>query len=611
MSSDPAPDVPGDAPDDGIDYGRFDRGLGDAVNYWTLDPTLRFEARRVYPDEEFEWAAELLGEFGDAVAGPIAENAEEIDRKGIDLDTYDRHGEVVNEVRYPAELEETERLAYEAFGLTHDAFHPPPDREEPVSLLHPLTMQALLSYNDAGFVCPASMTVGAAIVLDTFDDGSNAGTLRRLTSRDYDEHIEGAMFLTEKQGGSDVGANEVRAEPREDGTYELYGEKWFCSNVDAEGALALARTPGAPAGTEGLSLFVVPHTDGDGEPNDLVVRRLKDKLGTIAVPTGEIVFEGAEATLVGEAERGFRYMTEMLNYERLTNATGAVGIMGRALLEAKIHAADREAFGETIQAFPLMKRDLVEMTVDYEAAGAFAFEAARHYVERERLADGNGGTDPGEPSDAYRLMRLLVPVAKYRTARMAVDTASYAMEVLGGNGYVRGFTTERLFRDAQVLPIWEGTSNVLSLDVLRVLGKEAAHEALIPHVEDLLGVEHPFVAAVADDVEGRFVELQEALMTLATEDDDYAQYHAKRLADLLFDVVAAAVLVHEAQWAIDEAGDGRKALVAESFVRSRFGQDEAYGVTSGDRSGMERFDAIARYARVDPESLVETAAADD
>ncbi|MEF8840477.1 MAG: acyl-CoA dehydrogenase family protein [Haloarculaceae archaeon] len=603
MSADPTPDPS----DDAIDYGRFDRGRGDALNYWTLDPTLRFEARRAYPEGEYEWARDRLEAFGDAVAGPIAENAEEIDRQGMDLDTYDRDGEVINEVRYPAELAETERLTYEAFGLTHDAFHAPPGREEPVSLVHPLTMQALLSYNDAGFVCPASMTVGAALVLETFDDGANDGTFRRLTSRDYDEHVEGAMFLTEKQGGSDVGSNEVRAEPQDDDTHELYGEKWFCSNVDAEGALALARMPGAPGGTEGLSLFVVPHTDEDGDPNDLVVRRLKDKLGTLAVPTGEIVFEGADATLVGEAERGFRYMTEMLNYERLTNATGAVGIMGRALLEAKIHAANREAFGETIGEFPLMKRDLVEMTVDYEAAAAFSFEAAKHYAERQRQGGGDGARD----SDAYRLMRLLVPVGKYKTARMAVETASYAMEVLGGNGYVRGFTVERLYRDAQVLPIWEGTSNVLSLDVLRVLGKEAAHEALIPYVEDLLDVEHPFVEEVAADVKGRFVGLQEALMTLATEDEDYAQYHAKRLADLLFDVVTAAVLVSEAQWAIDEDGDGRKALVAESFVRSRFGEDEAYGVTSGDRSGMERFDAVARYASVDPETLVEAPAADD
>jgi acyl-CoA dehydrogenase len=144
-----------------------------------------------------------------------------------------------------------------------------------------------------------------------------------------------------------------------------------------------------------------------------------------------------------------------------------------------------------------------------------------------------------------------------------------------------------------------------------VLGKEAAHEALIPHVEDLLDVEHPFVGAVAEDVEERFLELQEALVTLATEDEDYAQYHAKRLADLLFDVVTGAVLASEAEWAIEERGDGRKALVAEQFVRSRFGDDTAYGVTGGDRTGMERFDAIARYANVEPGTLVGAAPADD
>ena len=168
-------------------------------------------------------------------------------------------------------------------------------------------------------------------------------------------------------------------------------------------------------------------------------------------------------------------MAEMMNFERLTNATGAVGVMGRALLEAKVHAADREAFGEAIDEYPLMRRDLVDMSVDYEAAAAFSFEAARLLDERERRAS-RGDTD--DDSAAYQLMRLFITVAKYKTARMAVDTASYAMEVLGGNGYVHEYTTERLLRDAQVLPIWEGPSNILALDTLRALNREDAHEAL-------------------------------------------------------------------------------------------------------------------------------------
>ena len=595
---------------DPISYGDYEEGRN--CNYWELDPTLRFEARRVYPEAEFEWAEPVLDEFGEVLGHRMADTADRIDREGHELRSFDKYGDRLNEVEYHPLVGEQEEIVYEEFGVTHDAFHAPPGREEPLGLSHALMMQALLSYVDAGFCCPVSMTNGAAIVLEKFDDGTLEEYFQGLTSRDLESHIEGAMFLTEEQGGSDVGANEVRAERTgEEGVYELYGEKWFCSNIDAEGALALARTPDAPDGVEGLSLFLVPRTKPDGGVNDAHFRRLKNKLGTISVPTGEIQYEGAEAYLVGEEQRGFKYMAEMMNFERLTNATGAVGVMGRALLEAKVRAAGREAFGDTIDEYPLMRRDLVDMTVDYEAAAAFSFEAARLLDERERTSRDATGADD---SAAYQLMRLFIPVAKYKTARMSVETTSYAMEILGGNGYVREHTTERLLRDAQVLPIWEGPSNVLALDTLRALNREDAHEALLPYVQERLdAVEHPLLERLADTVEDEFRGLQNALATLATEDGDYAQYHAKRLADLIFDVVTASLLLAEAQTAIDRDDDGRKALVARRFVRTRFDEGAAYGVTSGERFAMEDdvFAAIAHYADVEPASLVEAAPADD
>ncbi|PSP36412.1 acyl-CoA dehydrogenase [Halobacteriales archaeon QH_10_70_21] len=595
---------------DPISYGDYEEGRN--CNYWELDPTLRFEARRVYPEAEFEWAEPVLEEFGEVLGHRMADTADRIDREGHELRSFDKYGDRLNEVEYHPLVGEQEEIVYEEFGVTHDAFHAPPGREEPLGLSHALMMQALLSYVDAGFCCPVSMTNGAAIVLEKFDDGTLEEYFQGLTSRDLESHIEGAMFLTEEQGGSDVGANEVRAERTgEEGVYELYGEKWFCSNIDAEGALALARTPDAPDGVEGLSLFLVPRTKPDGGVNDAHFRRLKNKLGTISVPTGEIQYEGAEAYLVGEEQRGFKYMAEMMNFERLTNATGAVGVMGRALLEAKVRAAGREAFGDTIDEYPLMRRDLVDMTVDYEAAAAFSFEAARLLDERERTSRDATGADD---SAAYQLMRLFIPVAKYKTARMSVETTSYAMEILGGNGYVREHTTERLLRDAQVLPIWEGPSNVLALDTLRALNREDAHEALLPYVQERLdAVEHPLLERLADTVEDEFRGLQNALATLATEDGDYAQYHAKRLADLIFDVVTAALLLAEARTAIDRDDDGRKALVARRFVRTRFDEGAAYGVTSGERFAMEDdvFAAIAHYADVEPASLVEAAPADD
>jgi acyl-CoA dehydrogenase len=440
------------------------------------------------------------------------------------------------------------------------------------------------------------MTAGVALVLEKFDDGELREEFEALTARDAEEVIEGAMFLTEKQGGSDVGATETIAR-EESGEWRLYGEKWFCSNIDAEGKLVLARREDAPDGTDGLSLFFVPHTVG-GNPNDMLCRRLKDKLGTLSVPTGEVELEGAKGHLIGETERGFKYMTEMLNLERLSNAAAACGIMGRGLLEAKVHAANRDAFGETIDQYPLMREDLVDMTVDHEAATAFTFEAARAFAKREREGD----------EEAYRLMRALVPIAKHRTGRMAVDHSSYAMEVLGGNGYVEDFVTSRLLRDAQVLPIWEGTSNILSLDFLRALEREDAHGPLLARVDELLDrADHPYLDDLASEVRDHYNDLAGSLATLPTEDEEYVQSKAKRSANYVFDVVTAAVFVAEAQDRIDD-GDARKALVAERFVDSylRTGR----GITD-EAFALDHYDAVVRHAPVAPGSLREAAPADD
>jgi acyl-CoA dehydrogenase len=581
-----------------FDYAALDEGRH--VNYWAYDPVLQSEVARTYPEDAHERGRERLSSFGEAVGYTIADNSDVVDRHGPELHAYDAEGEVANEVEYHPAQFESERLVFE-HGVLADSFRAPPGRDEPMPHTHSLAMLYLLTYADVGLTCPMAMTAGVALVLENFDDGSLDEFFDGVTARDYDESMQGAMFLTEKQGGSDVGATETVAEQADDDTWRLTGEKWFCSNIDAEAALALARRPDAPDGTDGLSLFLLPRTKRDGSMNDVRYRRLKDKLGTISVPTGEMELEGAEAYLVGDAEDGFRQMAEMLNLERLANAMGAVGLVGRALLEAKVHAANREAFGSTIDQYPLMRADLVDMAVDHEAGTAFTFEAAGQFDRREREGD----------EDAYRLMRLLVPIAKYRTGRLAVDTASYAMEVLGGNGYVADFVTERLLRDAQVLPIWEGTSNVLSLDVLRALDRDDAHEPLLAAIQTRLdAVEHPVLADDKEAVRDAFHDLGDALATLAVEDRDYAQLYAKRLADLIYDVFTAALLLAAAQDRL-EAGDARKALVVRRFVDRHLRERDARGITSGDRLPDEQFDAIVRFAPVAPEDVAETVAADD
>jgi acyl-CoA dehydrogenase len=207
-------------------------------------------------------------------------------------------------------------------------------------------------------------------------------------------------------------------------------------------------------------------------------------------------------------------------------------------------------------------------------------------------------------------MRVLIPIAKLRTGRMAVDVASYTMEIQGGNGYVSDFFSHRMFRDAQVLPIWEGTENILSLDVLRALAAEAAHEPLLDAISTRIdGISHPALSESADVVEEEYQDLARA-MTGLVDDEEYAQLSAKRLAHYIFDVFTAALLLETAQSEIED-GNGRMALIAKRFVDTQLRTREARGITSGDRFAIEQFDPIVRFAPVDPDSLVETATADD
>jgi acyl-CoA dehydrogenase len=581
---------------DPLDYAALDRGRD--CNYWTYDRALQRTVRRRSADPP----EAILSSFGETMGTTVTNNADVVEDNPPELDTYDRNGERVNEVTYHPKHLENERLVYEN-GVIANRFSAPAGREEPLSAVEHLAQFCLMDQTSSvGLSCPAAMTGGAAVVLEKFDDGTLDAYYDALTAREYEGLRTGAMFLTEKQGGSDVGANEVRAEPTEDGgIYELHGEKWFCSNIDSGAALVLARRPDASEGTEGLSLFLFDPDDNDRET--YLFRRLKDKLGTKSVPTGEVVFEGATATLVGEPERGFKYMSEMLNAERLYNAIGSVGAVARSLLEAKVHAANREAFGEALEDQPLMRRDLVDMTVAHEAGLAVTFEAAEQYGARER---------DGEVAErANRLMRMLVPVVKYRTARMAVDTASYAMEIRGGDGYVEEFVNPRLLRNAQVLPIWEGPSNIMALDVLRSMLSERSHEALLSELEGRLdALETPALADVAETVEAELAGLSDAFDAVATTDPEAAQLEAKELADYVFDVTAGVILLERAAWRLAEADDARELLVAKWFVRTRLEATDARGITDDNRLPLEAFEAIARFGRAEPEQFA-AAPADD
>jgi alkylation response protein AidB-like acyl-CoA dehydrogenase len=341
-------------------------------------------------------------------------------------------------------------------------------------------VQAALCYlfapSTATYLCPVAMTDGAARVLcDAGGPGQSREVFEHLISRNPGEAWTSGQWMTERQGGSDVGQNGVVAKRDGDG-WRLFGQKFFCSNIGCEVALALARPEGAPAGTRGLALFLVPRDGPDGRRNHYRIDRLKDKLGTRAMATGEVTLDGAQAELVGDADRGFARMTAMLNITRLHNAITAAATMRRALMLATAYAARREAFGRRLEQHPLHAEVLREMTAEADAALYLTMRMAQLLGRIEA-----GTATPGE----VVLFRVGIALAKLYTAKQAVAVASEAIECFGGQGYMEDTGLPRLLRDAQVLPIWEGTTSVLALDVLRVLRKRDALDAVGAELERL------------------------------------------------------------------------------------------------------------------------------
>ena len=296
-----------------------------------------------------------------------------------------------------------------------------------------------------------------------------------MLSDDVATMWKGTQFMTERAGGSDVGAIETIARC-EDGVWRLYGDKWFCSHADADVALLLARPEGAPGGTAGLALFALPRRLKDGRRNAYRIVRLKDKLGTRSMASGEIRLEGAVAYLVGDAGRGLKQMMEQVNLSRLSHGVRAAAMMRRCVNEAMVCARTRMAFGKTIIEYPLLRRQLLKIAVPVEQSlSMFLFAASA-------MDRANAGS-----KEAESILRILTPLLKFRACRDNIPVATGAMEVRGGNGYIEEWVHARLIRDAHIGVLWEGTSNINALDIItRAVGKSRAHRTLETALKKLL-----------------------------------------------------------------------------------------------------------------------------
>jgi alkylation response protein AidB-like acyl-CoA dehydrogenase len=401
------------------------------------------------------------------------------------------------------------------------------------------------------YSCPLAMTDGAArTLLASGDRGLIERYVPRLTSRDPARMWTSGQWMTERTGGSDVSQSETVARRDGDG-WRLYGTKWFTSATTAQLALTLARPEGNPEGSRGLALFLVELRDEAGRLRQIAVNRLKDKLGTRKVPTAELTLDGTPATLVGALGDGVRGITPMLSVTRTWNAVSAVGLMRRGLALARDYARRRRAFGALLVDKPLHADTLAGLEAEYAGAFCLAFRSAALL----------GALEHGRGSELdERLSRTLIPLAKLTTGKQAVAVASEAIECCGGAGYVEDTGLPRILADAQVLPIWEGTTNVLSLDALRALGKGGALEALDAELERALagatraGSPHAEQLARPVEVARGGARRAAAWLRDALGEPERLEAGARRCALTLGRALELALLVEHAQWCLERAG---------------------------------------------------------
>jgi putative acyl-CoA dehydrogenase len=477
------------------------------------------------------------------------------------LTAFDRWGRRIDEVEYHPSYHRVLGAAVAA-GAHTAAWADPRPGAQVARAAHFL----LFAQVEPGHACPVSMTHAVVPALQQFAPADlRAQWLPRLLSRDYSPDLiagkPSALFgmaMTEKQGGSDVRANRTAAVPAADGSWILTGHKWFCSAPMSDGFLVLAQAPA------GLSCFLVPRVLPDGSRNAFLIQRLKDKLGNRANASSEVEFDGTVGWLVGDEGRGVRTIIEMVNQTRLDCMLGTAAGMRQASAEAIWHAQHRAAFGAPLADQPAMTQVLADLAVETEAAIAASLRVAAAYEADAPVAD--------EP-----LRRLATAVLKYWICKRGPGHAAEALECLGGNGYTEGFPLARRYREQPVMAVWEGSGNVIALDVLRAIAREPeTADALLAEVRLAAGADARLDAHLDDTAR----LLHEAQRDPASAE---AQAGARRLTEALAVALQGSLLVRSAPSA-----------VADAFVASRVGP--VRGFLYGATSARDAAAIVARHA---------------
>lgn len=523
-------------------------------NQWTDDRALRSLLGRLLPPAVLREIAPSLDRMGGLAAGPLHELAM---RHRLDEPVhvpFDAWGRRIDEVRVNPAWQECARVAARE-GLVATGYE---RRHGAFSRVHQFALVYLFDRSSQVYSCPLAMTDGCARTLELLAPAVlRDRVLPRLLSRDPASSWTSGQWMTERIGGSDVGLSETIAR-NESGVWRLYGTKWFTSAVTAQVALTLGRPEGNGPGGKGLALFFVEARDAEGRLQRITIERLKEKLGTRLLPTAELTLDGTAAIPIAGLTDGVRQISTMLNLTRTWNAVCSAASLRRGLALARDWSRRRFAFGAMLSDKPLHLDTLAALAAEHEAALQLAFHAVA-LLGREET-----GT-LGESEVAT--LRLLQPIAKLTTARMAVDGASEAVEAFGGAGYIEDTGLAELLRDTHVLSLWEGTTNVLALEAARAIRRADALKPFLAEVRAHAGLAtHPLLLAPAR-VARTAADHADAFWSDATRRGPVLfEAELRRFAMTLGRTLALALLVAQAQWSLDHEGDARSAAAARRFA---------------------------------------------
>ncbi|MZR32507.1 acyl-CoA dehydrogenase family protein [Sneathiella litorea] len=531
------------------------------LNFFEIDKSLQDLLTLYLPDDLREHMTPVYRELGEVAGNRLDELARICESHMPVLHPRDARGRNRDWIEYHPAFREMEKIGYGDFGIhcmsRKPGVHGWPDKIPPMAKY---VFQYLFTQSEFGLMCPISLTDTSSMLLERYGpEAAKEKFLERMRSQDMDELFRGAQFMTEKIGGSEV-ANLAVTAREENGEWRLYGDKWFCSSADAEVSLVLARPEGAPEGNSGLAIFAVPRTLDNGERNNYRIVRLKDKMGTKSMASGEIIFNGALAYAFGDVgakpNPGLRQMMDQVSMSRLSHGVRAAGMMRRCLNEALVASKTRDVFGEPIINKPLLRRQLLKLMVPTEQVLSMVMHVSSVLHKAEN----------GDES-AKRLNRILTPLVKFRACRDNVMVATGALEVRGGNGFIEDWVNSRLVRDAHTGLLWEGTSNINALDITtRAVAKTGAHEDLAEDLKDRLQNTDGVPGQYAGELSGLIDRAKKFAEDIASSGDETK---ARQASNALYHATTATLLATEGAALGKAGGDARRMLLSRLVVDTR------------------------------------------